>query len=69
MRFNQLKYPPLPQCPTHGGKSRANADASITVEPTPVKALMKKLNLNFYSRAAGVTFALVKTRVAVTEWQ
>jgi hypothetical protein len=68
MRFNQLKYPPLPQCPTQGGNPRANAGASIAVDTAPVKTLMKKLNLNFYSRAAGVTFALAKTRVALIEW-
>ena len=66
--MNQPKYPPLPQCPTHGGNPRANAGASITAEPAQVNTLMKSLNLNFYSRAAGVTFAL-GTRVALTEWQ
>ena len=68
MRFNQFKYPPLPQCPTHGGNPRANAGASIAVVPAAAKTLMKKLNLNFYSRAAGVTFTVAKTRVVLTEW-
>jgi hypothetical protein len=68
MTSHQLKYPPLPPCPTHRGNPCANAGALTAVSPAPAVA-DEELNLNFYSRAAGLTFAPAKTRVALTAWR